>query len=134
MPVPADSIQLWKDSHPNFQSFEIGQKVIQKIPRIGNKLVDKLERKYSGPYTISKVQSNGVSYEITDANGNTFKVHHQQLRLWREIPQYLKEFLPCADSNVTDEHKISDSSDSDSIIFFFHAILAPMMIIIALLR
>lgn len=118
MPVPADSIQLWKDSHPNFQSFEIGQKVIQKIPRIGNKLVDKLERKYSGPYTISKVQSNGVSYEITDANGNTFKVHHQQLRLWREIPQYLKELLPRSDSNFTDEHKISDSSDSDSIIFF----------------
>ena len=114
LPVPSDSLQNWKDSHPNFESFVVDQKVAMKINRIGNKLEYKLARKFSGPYTVSKVQSNGVTYEIRDSHGNVFKAHHKQLKPWREIPSYLTDILPRYDGSLPhDDSDSSTTSDSD---------------------
>ena len=80
IPIDSDSLKFWKESHPNFESFAIGDKVVQKIHKIGNSLQYKLGKKFTGPYEITKIQSNGVSYEISDTNGNIFKVHHKQIK------------------------------------------------------
>jgi hypothetical protein len=94
----ADSQVNWKDSHPKFQPFEIDQKVALKVNRIGNQLHYKLSQKYTGPYTIVKVQNNGVTYEIVDQFNNVQKVHHKQLKKWHDYPDYLAEFLPRTDT------------------------------------
>ena len=119
IPLNPDNLQYWKDSHPNFESFAIGDKVAQKVHKIGNSLKYKLGKKYTGPYEIVKIQSNGVSYEIRDSNNTIFKVHHKQLKPWKVPPAYLQDYLlslPVSDTNSVEysDHN-SDSDDSDDI-------------------
>ena len=38
----------WKTGQPKFASFELGQKVVQKVIKVGNKLSDKLSPKFDG--------------------------------------------------------------------------------------
>ena len=80
---------------PKILFFQSWSKVLRKIHRIGNLLIDKLEDKYEGPYVVKKVQSNGLSYEIGDLeNGNkTCKVNHRHLITWHEIPYYIRKYL-----------------------------------------
>jgi transposase InsO family protein len=70
IPLDSATVDTWKDAHPQFKSFSCGIKVAVKVIRIGNQLSYKLGRKFNGPYTISKVQSNGVTYEVTDDSGD----------------------------------------------------------------
>ena len=85
--VDQDTISTWKEGHPHFSSFSLNQLVIRKMNRIGNQLTDKLKQRYEGLYIITKIQANGVTYEITDINNKEriFKTHHKYLRIWHEI-------------------------------------------------
>ena len=52
-----------------------------------------VKEKFEGPYVVKKVWSNGLSYlsECVDERGNVSEIraHHNQLRKWREPPEYL---------------------------------------------
>ena len=111
IPIDASCVESWKDAHCDFQSFEINQKVVLKIQKIGNQLQYKLGKKFDGPYKITKVQSNGVSYEISDGV-NVIKAHHKQLKKWFDPPDYLLEYVRGEDSVHPVPH--ADSSDSSS--------------------
>ena len=95
LPLPRNVVDTWRVGHPRFAPFSIGQKVAHKIPRIGNRLGDKFKKKYDGPFCITKVQTNEVSYEITSVEDPTkcIKVHHKQLKVWHDPPLYLQPFL-----------------------------------------
>lgn len=68
------------------------------------------------------MQSNGVSYEVSDGS-DIIKAHHKQLKLWHNPPDYLLERLPNLESEhntESDDHPEivdPDSSHSDSLDF-----------------
>ena len=93
--ISGDIVSNWREGNPNFCPFKPRQKVLKRIQTIGKQLKDKLGRKYDGPYVITKVQSNGLSYEISkvdDAN-KILKVNHRQLRPYHELPGRISRYL-----------------------------------------
>ena len=93
-PLSEEMTRNWKEGHPNFCPYMINQKVLRKIHTIGTQLKDKLRKKFDGPYTIVKIQTNKISYEIKDEDtGKVIKVNHRQLRPWHEIPKYIGKYL-----------------------------------------
>jgi transposase InsO family protein len=54
-------VENWLEPHSKFEPFKVDQKVAMKVYRVGNKLDYKLDKKYTGPYRVSKVQSNDVT-------------------------------------------------------------------------
>ena len=92
-----------------YSPFRIGQKVAYRVNRVGRQLRYKLDRKFDGPYVITKVQSNNVSYEITqcDKTGGVIKANHKQLKSWQDPPRYLQKYygsvVPCPDNSITSD-------------------------------
>jgi hypothetical protein len=114
LPINSNTISTWNEGHPKFAPFSINQKVAYKINKIGNQLKYKLGRKYNGPFKIVKVQSNGVSYEIKTENSNIIqKVHHKQLKPWKDPPYYLKRYIEIDQlySTTTFSDPVQDTSD-----------------------
>mgnify|MGYP000569046485 CR=1 FL=1 len=64
-----------------------------------------------GPYKIVKLQSNRVTYEIEDENGKIIKAHHIQLKLLRELPENLKQYIPMRDNEENYRSVEEDESD-----------------------
>lgn len=93
VPVNVETVNSWREGHAKFCSFTVGQKVAHKINRVGNLSRDKLAPKFEGPFLVTKVQSNGVTYEVRDNRGNIHKVHHRQLKEWNDFPRYLMKYL-----------------------------------------
>ena len=87
--VGKDIREKWIQGHPKFVPFQVGQKVMRRIPRKGRLNVDKLKPRFYGPCEVTLVHNNGVSYEISDENGVRYRVHHNQLTAWKDPPQYL---------------------------------------------
>ena len=114
LPINTKIIETWKKAHPQFSPFKVDQKVALKINKIGNQLKYKLGRKFEGPCSIKKVQVNGISYEIRDQLGKNRKVHHKQLKIWNEPPQYLKLYLELNKCSNEDDSDIVNSNDSSS--------------------
>jgi hypothetical protein len=115
IPIDAGTVDTWKEAHPSFRSFTVGMKVAIKINRIGNQLKDKLGKKFKGPYTIVKVQENGVTYEVVDDEGLVQKVHHRQIKEWVDPPLYLQRSMrEMAEREVVNEPDLS-SSGSDGV-------------------
>lgn len=117
VPLDADTVKPWIDSHDDFCSFTVDQKVVLKVMKIGNQLKYKLGQKYTGPYSVVKVQSNGVSYEISDGS-DVIKAHHKQLRLWSDPPDYLSNISRATDLPVV-EHEVRHSLSTSSEISMF---------------
>ena len=109
-PVEAETEDAWKPGHPNFLPFKIDQRVIKKIHRVGNQLMDKLLAKFEGPFVVTKVQKNGMSYEITGGSlGNIIvKVNHRHLRVWCDYPHYITRYLSVDDINALDCDTVRD--------------------------
>ena len=82
----------WKAGHPRFAPFVVGQTVMRKIPRMGHAAANKFMQRYEGPFTVIKVNDNGVTYEVQREN-RVLKVHHTQLMGWTVPPPYLEERL-----------------------------------------
>lgn len=120
LPMEVDTIETWKEAHPKFESFALNQKVCLKVNKIGNRVIYKLGQKFTGPFTVTKIQTNGVSYEVSDGTG-TVKAHHAQLKLWHDPPEY---FERCMVENLGDEVRLdvrdsdADSSSSDDFFNF----------------
>lgn len=115
LPVDADTLETWKEGHPKFTPYKLGEKVAYKINKIGHQLKYKLGGKYLGPFEIIKIQPNGVTYEIRNSkdSDNITKVHHKQIKPWKEPPSYLKRHLEVNDGSEP-EVSTKDGSSSGS--------------------
>ena len=82
----------WKERHPRFLPFAVGQTVTRKMPNSGHTTDNKFKPRYEGPYKVEKVNRNGLTYEI-EKEGKVIKVHHTQLMGWTVPPPYLEEWL-----------------------------------------
>ena len=86
-----DLMQKWKLGHPKYVSFKLNDYVIKKIPVTESLNINKLSLKYSGPYKISHVNSNNVTYQLEDlVSGKVIAAHHRDLILFKIPPKYLK--------------------------------------------
>jgi hypothetical protein len=140
--LPSDLIDngtkaLWKEGHPSFSPFTVGDQVLRKVPLKGNECSNKLAPRFMGPYTVQLARDNGVTYEITRElqpdRSQTIKVHHSQIKKWIAPPDYLvhhpsflvfqEEFdsfgqihpsLDLGHSYVPDVYSSDDQSDSNS--------------------
>mgnify|MGYP000297764705 CR=1 FL=1 len=82
--------EVWKEGHPNFTPFEVGDLVLKKTIFRGHLASNKMIPRFSGPFKVTKVRGTGLSYEI-EVNSKTVKVHHDHLRKWYQIPGYISE-------------------------------------------
>ena len=82
--------RYWKQSHPFFQPFIVGDWVLKKVYFQGNLSTNKLKPRYEGPYQISKVNNNGVSYVLKKSDQQELRAHHSQLKRYIGTPEYLK--------------------------------------------
>ena len=88
------TLENWKEGHPNFRPFEVGDKVAKKKRFCGNRLGSKLSSRYEGPFIVQKIFNSGVSYEIAkEDDKRIMKVNHRFLKPWFDIPDYLKKYL-----------------------------------------
>jgi hypothetical protein len=69
------------DPRSSHRKFDIGDKVLVLLPTPGRKL----ESKWQGPYTITNVFENGLTYELDWEKGRKQKrtYHINLLRLWK---------------------------------------------------
>ena len=123
VPIDSSIVDTWREGHPAFVPFSVGQKVALKINRIGRQLIHKLDRKYEGLYYVMKVQSNRVSYEVCldgEGRGKVLKVHHKQLKSWSDPPGYLLSYLKMIETDTgvqkvdSVDVRSAESDDSDS--------------------
>ena len=114
LPVAAEVVKTWNEGHIKYEPYQIGQKVLHKITRIGHQVKYKLQSRYSGPYIICKVQSNGVSYVLEHCiSGERKKAHHTQVRPWYEPPEYLQRYFDAwgeDESKVMEREEVTSSS------------------------
>jgi hypothetical protein len=84
--------QYWKTGHNKYSPFEIGQEVLMKIPTKGNLTIDKLSVKYKGPFLVEKVNSNNVTYILTNpkVTNSVIRAHHSDLYPYKTVPFYLR--------------------------------------------
>ena len=82
--------ERWKLGHPKFLPFRIGDSVLMRVQHKGFANNNKFLPKYSGPYRVTKVNSNGVTYEISsDEIDKILRVHHSKLRFYKNPPRYI---------------------------------------------
>lgn len=112
-PVIPNSVKdCWRVGHPRFLPFRVGDVVVRRFPRKGHSTGNKFEPRHVGPFSIIKVNENGVTYEIkSNVDNRVLRIHHVQLHRWMERPSYLvshKYYRGSAgDAGVVDE-QVSD--------------------------
>lgn len=87
--LPADEVSRWREGNPAFLPFIIGQKVLRKVEFKGRLVVDKFSDRFEGPFVISKINPNKVTYWIRAGDGTESRAHHIQLRVYHEPPNYI---------------------------------------------
>ena len=111
--------EFWSEGHPNFCPFAIGDKVIRKVHMSGSSAINKFKERFSGPFVITKVQSNGLSYEIKKQEKQTiYKVHHRDIRPWRELPPNIKKYVVDDFSAICPFVPVDATESSDSYVPF----------------
>ena len=115
--IPGETKQYWREGHPNFKPFSVGDRVLRKRILQGNSVNLKFQPRYSGPYTVNKVRENGLTYEISDGLSN-LRTHHKQLHRWVELPHYvssdpiLMDLMNSFTGNYLDSIAVADSDGS----------------------
>ena len=90
-PMVAAVAEPWKSGHPKFLQFKLGELVLMKIQAVGNLTTNKVQPNFSGPYSVTQVNSNGVTYQVKDVKtGKMARAHHSKLRPYRKPPQYIE--------------------------------------------
>ena len=88
--MPSDIPERWREGHPSFGSFKHGQLVLRKSVFRGRETVDKFAERFEGPYSVIKVNLNGVTYMLKhNTTENIVKAHHSQLRRYCVPPAYI---------------------------------------------
>lgn len=93
--IDAATKKHWREGHPNFSPFKLGQLVLKKVNFKGRQLKDKLSIRYKGPYLVKTVHSNGLSYGIVEEGKEevVYNVNHRQLRAYHQVPRYIGRYL-----------------------------------------
>ena len=122
LPISTSATKTWKAGHPKFSPFLIDQKVLIKVNRYGNLLTNKLKPRYEGPYKITKVQSNKLTYEleaIHKPDVRKKKAHYLQLRPFYEVPSYLEQLQAHQERFYASDE--GTSSSDESVFLGFHS-------------
>lgn len=86
-----DELIKWKDGHPKYKPFALGQLVKNKRIVQGRGLNNKFKPRYEGPYEVIEVHDNGVTYRVKRVDdGQVTPAHHSQLVQWKATPMYLQ--------------------------------------------
>ena len=89
--LSADFLNPWAKGHHRYQPFKVGTLVLRKTILVGNLNVNKLLPRFDGPYQVTKINQNMVTYDLVHfEDGRTVRAHHVQLKVWHEPPGYLK--------------------------------------------
>ena len=115
LPLDAGVVSSWKPGHPSFAPLRVNEKVMKKVHLSGHQLTNKFAKRYDGPYTVTKVNSNGVTYEIADESGNVFRVHYKQVKLFHEVPNYLKLYLEADINNVELNEVVNNTANESNV-------------------
>lgn len=92
--APVESVvpKHWRIGHPKFVPFQVGERVVMKCRRVGNVTSNKLEPVYKGPFSVGKVNENGVTYQLENPGGReVIRAHHSDLFLFKETPKYIAD-------------------------------------------
>ena len=81
----------WREDHSSFAPFTLYDQVLKREQLSSHLTRNKLILKYSGPYEIVKVNSNGVTYEVM-IEGLPVRVHYAQLKSYIALPKYLEGY------------------------------------------
>ena len=121
--VPAlltDITTYWREGHPNFSPFHLGDQVLKRSVLLGHRVSNKMVARFSGPFSVTRVQSNGLTYMISRGSV-TSKVHHSQLKRFNPVPSYistspfLRSILHSYDApEFSSAYRDSDSDESDT--------------------
>lgn len=80
LPLP-EVEECWTPGHRNFQAYALDQQVGLKLQLPGDLTTNKFKPRYCGPYTITTVNDNQVTYVVkSNKTGRQYRVHHRQLR------------------------------------------------------
>jgi hypothetical protein len=120
--LPALVKDTWQEGHPQFAPFPVGQLVLRKIVRSGNATIDKFKPRFDGPFKVTEVRSNGVTYiierDLGDGRLLRKPAHHRQLKRFVDPPAYLANhprFEQLVKGNVYQQDDQDDGSDSDDV-------------------
>ena len=90
--IPLSETMFWKVGHPAFAPFKARQKVLRKVRFQGNRVENKLQERFEGPFVVKRVNANGVTYVLEHCTtGKEVKEHHNHLKAYWTPPQYLQE-------------------------------------------
>ena len=88
-------LKFWRKGNPKFTGFALDSFVLKKKHFIGNRVTDKLVSRFSGPYQIENVRSNGLIYDLRHIDGSAeHNVHYDDLRSYKTPPEYLSNNVP----------------------------------------
>ena len=73
--------ETWKEGHPKFAPFRVGELVWKKVQLLGNLASNNMSEHYEGPFKIRKIYSNGLTYILCDDAGVEWRALYTQLRL-----------------------------------------------------
>jgi hypothetical protein len=94
-PLQGKLRDTWKLGHPKFIPFKVEQLVLMKEQHKDFRNVNKLSPNFRGPFSITKVNDNGLTYQLSALDSNTvIRAHHSQLRLYKSVPTYIAQ-NPC---------------------------------------
>ena len=83
--------EMWREGHPSFCPFKVGQLVLSKVKLKGFLNTNKFSANFNGPLEVINVDSNGVTYQLKHCKtGLISRAHHSKLRAYRPPPQYIK--------------------------------------------
>ena len=89
-PMVTAAAEPWRTAHPKFLQFKVNQLVLMKVQTVGNLTTNKVQPNFSGPYEVTHVNSNGVTYQVEDVkSGKMVRAHHTKLRPYRQPPEYI---------------------------------------------
>lgn len=114
--VSIEDVKYWKEGNPSFVPYRIGQKVLRKVVFKGRRLCDKLSDRFDGPFVISKVNNNKVTYWMRRCGScEDVRAHHTQLKAFHEMPNYIQThpfFIQLPDADDLDERPASLPDDT----------------------
>ena len=88
--LPIASPEEWREGHPSFGSFKHDQLVLRKVVFRGRETVNKFSERFEGPYSVHKINANGITYIIKHCDsGQEVRAHHSQLKSYRLPPLYI---------------------------------------------
>ena len=88
--LPRSVRECWREGHPSFGSFKLGQLVLRRVIQRGNCTSNKFLERFEGPYLVTGVHQNQVTYQLEHTeSGAQARAHHVQLRAFHRPPRYL---------------------------------------------